>query len=146
MLYPSTRHRELSGRVLDSDQWAAGFSLTGVTVLWSSSKTHLSSLVLAQPGKTSPFLTERLLMRCKESNQTKSTRHFRCLELVQPRKTGPNMTEKLLMGTYRIKMKPAKMKNLDFENHHKKSWEIRKLIYYCHKVKHIFIRSRFSKL
>ena len=32
----------LSGRVLDSDRRAAGSSLTGVTALWSLSKTHLS--------------------------------------------------------------------------------------------------------
>ena len=31
------------------------------------------SLVLVQPGKTCPCLTERLLMRRKESNQTKQT-------------------------------------------------------------------------
>ena len=46
-------------------------SLTGVTALWSLSKTHLSySLVLVQPKKTRPCLTERLLMGHKESNQT----------------------------------------------------------------------------
>ena len=32
----------LSGRVLDSRLRAAGSSLTGVTALWSLSKTHLS--------------------------------------------------------------------------------------------------------
>ena len=32
----------LSGRVLDSRPRAAGSSLTGVTALWSLSKTHLS--------------------------------------------------------------------------------------------------------
>ena len=30
----------------------------------------VTALVLAQPSKTCPFLTERLLMGCKESNQT----------------------------------------------------------------------------
>ena len=34
--------RECSGRVLDSRPKAAGSSLTGITVLWSLSKTHLS--------------------------------------------------------------------------------------------------------
>ena len=29
------------------------------------------SLVLVQPRKTRPYITERLLMGCKESNQTK---------------------------------------------------------------------------
>ena len=32
----------LSGRVLDRDRRVAGSSLTGVTALWSLSKTHLS--------------------------------------------------------------------------------------------------------
>ena len=32
----------LSGRVLDRDREAAGSGLTGVTALWSLSKTHLS--------------------------------------------------------------------------------------------------------
>ena len=43
---------------------------TGVTALWSLSKTHLFYLV--QPRKTRPCLTERLLMGCKELNQTKN--------------------------------------------------------------------------
>ena len=34
------------------------------------------SLVLVQPRKTRPYLTERLLMRRKESNQTNKPRHF----------------------------------------------------------------------
>ena len=58
------------------DRGAAGSSLTGVTVLWSLSKTHLSliySLVLVQPRKMCPFITERLLMGRKESNQTNKT-------------------------------------------------------------------------
>ena len=33
------------------------------------------SLVLVQPRKTRPFITERLLMGHKESNQTKQTKH-----------------------------------------------------------------------
>ena len=33
------------------------------------------SLVLVQPRKTRPFITERLLMGRKESNQTKITIH-----------------------------------------------------------------------
>ena len=36
----------------------------------SLSKTHYPSLVLVQPRKTRPCLTERLLMGCKESNKT----------------------------------------------------------------------------
>ena len=47
---------------------AAGSSLTGVTALWSLSKTHLSHMI--QPRKTRPYISERLLMGRKESNQT----------------------------------------------------------------------------
>ena len=43
----------------------------GVTALWSLSKTIYPSLVLVQPRKTRPCLTERLLTRRKESNQPK---------------------------------------------------------------------------
>ena len=57
----------LSCRVLDSRPRGHG-SLTSVTALWSLSKTH-PSLVLVQPRKTRPCLTERLLMGRKESNQ-----------------------------------------------------------------------------
>ena len=68
-------HREHSGSVVEcltQDREAAGSSLTGITALWSLSKTHLSqlSLVLVQPRKNRPCLTERLLMGRKESNQT----------------------------------------------------------------------------
>ena len=45
-------------------------SLTGVTALWYLSKTIYPSLVLVQPRKTRPFITERLLIGRKESNQT----------------------------------------------------------------------------
>ena len=56
---------------LSQDREAAGLSLTGVTALWSLSKTINPSLVLVQPRKTRPCLTERLVMGRKESNQTK---------------------------------------------------------------------------
>ena len=39
----------------------------------SLSKNINPSLVLVQPRKTCPFITERLLMGCKESNQTSKT-------------------------------------------------------------------------
>ena len=54
---------------LTRDRGTAGLRLTGVTALWSSSKTHLSSLVLVQPRKTCPYIAERLLMGGKESNK-----------------------------------------------------------------------------
>ena len=50
---------------LTRDRGAAGSSLTGVNVLNIN-----PSLVLVQPRKTHPFITERLLMGRKESNQT----------------------------------------------------------------------------
>ena len=65
---------ERSGSVVECltrDQEAVGSSLTGVTALWSLSKTHL---VLVQPRKTRPCLTERLLMGRKESKQTNKSR------------------------------------------------------------------------
>ena len=47
-----------------------GLSLTGLTALWSLGENINPSLVLVQPRKTCTFITERLLMGCKESNQT----------------------------------------------------------------------------
>ena len=64
---------ERSGSVIECltrDREAAGSSLTCVTALWSLNKTNYPSLVLVQPRKTRPYLTERLLMERKESNQT----------------------------------------------------------------------------
>ena len=64
--------RECSGSVVECltwDQGAAGSSLTGITALWSFKARHIyPSLVLVQPRKTRPCLTERLLMGRKESN------------------------------------------------------------------------------
>ena len=43
----------------------------------SLSKTYIyPSLVLVQPRKTHPYITERLLMGRKESNQTKQWNNF----------------------------------------------------------------------
>ena len=56
---------------LTRDQGAAGSSLTRVTALWSLSKTRYPNLVLIQPRKTHPCVTERLLIGHKESNQLK---------------------------------------------------------------------------
>ena len=60
---------------LTRDRRAAGSSLTGVTALWSLSRHIYPSLVLVQPRKTCPCLTERLLMGHKESNQTNKQKH-----------------------------------------------------------------------
>ena len=58
------------------DRGAAGSSLTGFTALWSLSKNINPSLVLVQPRKTRPFITERLLMGRNESNQTKTKKEL----------------------------------------------------------------------
>ena len=64
-------YRERSGSVVERltrDRRAAGSSLTGHCVV-SLSKNINPSLVLVQPRKTRPFITERLLMGRK--NQIK---------------------------------------------------------------------------
>ena len=65
--------RERSGSVVECltrDRRAAGSSLTSVTVLCPLARHINPSLVLVQPRMTSPYITERLLMGRKESNQT----------------------------------------------------------------------------
>ena len=60
----------LSGRVLDSIPKGRGFEPHRRHCIVSLSKNINPSLVLVQPRKTRPFITERLLMGRKESNQT----------------------------------------------------------------------------
>ena len=60
----------LSGRVLDSRPRGRGFEPHRRHCIVSLSKNIYPSLVLVQPRKTRPFITERLLMWRKESNQT----------------------------------------------------------------------------
>ena len=60
-----------SGRVLGTRPRGRGFEPHGRHWVVSLSKNIYPSLVLVQPRKTCPFITERLLMGCKESNQTK---------------------------------------------------------------------------
>ena len=62
---------ECSGSVVECLTWdwrAAGSSLTGVTVLCPWARHINPSLVLVQSRKTRPYITERLLMGRKESN------------------------------------------------------------------------------
>ena len=66
--------RELSGRVLDLRLRGRGFEPHRRHCIVSLSKNINPSLVLVQPRKTRPFITERLLMERKESNQTKQTK------------------------------------------------------------------------
>ena len=60
----------LSGRVLDSRPKGRGFEPRRRHCVVSLSKNINPSLVLVQPRKTRPFITERLLMGRKESIQT----------------------------------------------------------------------------
>ena len=63
----------LSGRVLDSRPKGRGFEPHRRHCVVSLSKNINPSLVLVQPRKTRPFITEILLMGRKESNQTNKT-------------------------------------------------------------------------
>ena len=60
----------LSGRVLDSRPKGRGFEPHWRHCVVSLSKNINPGLVLVQPRKTRPFITERLLMGRKKSNQT----------------------------------------------------------------------------
>ena len=64
----------LSGRVLDSRPKGSGLEPHRRHCVVSLSKNINPSLVLVQPRKTRPFITERLLMGHKESNQTNKRR------------------------------------------------------------------------
>ena len=64
----------LSGRVLDSRPKGRGFEPHKRHCVVSLSKNNNPTLVLVQPRKTRPFITERLLMGLKESNQTNKKR------------------------------------------------------------------------
>ena len=60
----------LSGRVLDSRQRRGGSEPHRLHRVVSLSKNINPSLVLVQPRKTCPYVTERLLIGRKETNQT----------------------------------------------------------------------------
>ena len=66
----------LSGRVLDSRPKGRGFEPHRRHCVVSLSKNINPSLVLVQPRKIRPFITERLLMGRKESNQTNMSPHL----------------------------------------------------------------------
>ena len=63
----------LSGKVLDLRLRGGGLEPHRHHYVVSLSRNINPSLVLVQPRKTRPFITERLLMGRKESNQTKIT-------------------------------------------------------------------------
>ena len=60
----------LSGRVLDLKPTGRGFEPHRRHCVVSLSKNFNPSLVLVQPRKTRPYITERLFVGRKESNQT----------------------------------------------------------------------------
>ena len=64
----------LSGRVLDSRPRGCGFEPHGRHCVVPLTKNINPSLVLVQPRKTRPFITQRLFIGRKESNQTKFIR------------------------------------------------------------------------
>ena len=67
-------NRECSGSMvgrLTRDREAAGSSLIGVTVLCPWARHIYPSLVLVEPRKTRPYITERLLMGRKEIKSNK---------------------------------------------------------------------------
>ena len=66
----------LSGRVLDLRPRGRRFKPYRHHCIVSLSKNINPSLVLVQPRKTRPFITERLLMGHKESNQTNKITFF----------------------------------------------------------------------
>ena len=65
----------LSGRVLDTRPKGRRFEPHRRHCVVSLSKNINPSLVLVQHRKTRPFITESLLMGCKESNQTNKQNH-----------------------------------------------------------------------
>ena len=67
-----------SGRVLDSRPKGRGFEPHWRHCVVSLSKNINPSLVLVQPRKTRPFITERLLMGRKVSNKTKKVLNAHC--------------------------------------------------------------------
>ena len=76
----------LNGRVLDSRLRDRGFEPHWPHCVVSLRKNINPSLVLVQPRKTDPFVTERLLMGRNKSNQTKvkkSTQGFPTVYFVQ---------------------------------------------------------------
>ena len=62
--------------MLDSKPKGRGFEPHRRHCIVSLSKTHIPNLVLVQPRKTRPYITERLLMGRRESNQTNKANKF----------------------------------------------------------------------
>ena len=71
----------LSGRVLDSRPRGRRFEPHQRHYVVSLSKSINLSIVLVQHKKTDPFITERLLMGRKESNQTNKNNDMQAYQL-----------------------------------------------------------------
>ena len=69
----------LSGRVLGSRPRGRGFEHQRRHCVVSLNKNINPSLVLVQPREIGPYITKRLLMGRKESNQTKPQFNKECL-------------------------------------------------------------------
>ena len=80
----------LSGRVLDSRPKGRGFEPHQRHCVVSLSKNINPSLVVVQPRKTHPFISERLLIGRKESDQT-NKQILRNAIRTEISCTGPNM-------------------------------------------------------
>ena len=72
----------LSGSVLDSRPRGSMFEPQRCHCVVSLSKNINPSSVLVQPRKTHPFMTERLLIGRKESNQTNKQNHIMIYDLI----------------------------------------------------------------
>ena len=94
-------HRERSGLVierLNRDRGAAGSSLAGVTALCPRARHINPSLVLVQPRKTLFYITARVLMGRKESNQTNKNKYWTSLRYVS--KSVNNYRDRTCFSTY----------------------------------------------
>ena len=85
--------RECSGSVVESLGRRFEPHLRHCVVYLSKNINH--SLVLVQPRKTRPFITERLLMGCKESNQTKTNHGNKAVMLVRLEPAIPRSSQAL---------------------------------------------------
>ena len=76
--YKTWEHSDSVVECLTRDRGAAGSSLTALCPF----TRHINpSLVLVQPRKTCPYITERLLVGCKESNQTNKQKSYKTCKL-----------------------------------------------------------------
>ena len=80
----------LSGRVLDLRQRGHRFKPHQLHCVVVLARHIYPSLVLVQPRKTRPCLTERLLMGHKESNQSMSANNF-CKQFDSDKDVSPDL-------------------------------------------------------